>query len=281
MGIPPDKIGRLRIMTPFLLKRYWKQKQGILDVAAVLNDDIRMDIELQIHPQKYWVKRNLFYLAKMYEEDLKAGQRYDCLRKCILISILDFALIPGGKYYSRYTLRDNDGGELTDLFEIHIIELKKELKGQGAVDEWIRLFNVKSQEELDMIKTKNTGIAEAINAIRAMNLGGRLRMTYEAHLKAVRDRWAEDEYVRDMGREEGRKEGKAEGKEEGRIEGKKEGKAEGKADSVLQILNAYGELPSELQKRIASEKDMDTLNVWLLAAAKAESLEAFRKNTGI
>lgn len=36
-------------------------------------------------------------------------------------------------------------------------KLKKQLTGDNAVDDWIRFFNAKSREDLDMIHTKNAG----------------------------------------------------------------------------------------------------------------------------
>ena len=92
-----------------------------------LNDDTRMDIEMQVHRQKYWIKRKLFYLSKTYTDDLKIGQDYSKLRKCISISILDFNLLEDDDYHSVYTLRNKKGKELTDLLELHILELKKSL----------------------------------------------------------------------------------------------------------------------------------------------------------
>ena len=59
-----------------------------------------------------------------------------------------------------------------------------------------------------MIKTKNAGILEAREVLRTLNLSNPLRRMYEMHLKAVRDRKAEDEYIRDLGKAEGRIEGK-------------------------------------------------------------------------
>ena len=99
-GIPLEKIKSVRLDNPFLWKRYRMQKQGILDVAVLLNDDTRIDIELQIQMQKYWAKRNLFYLAKLYTDDLRIGEDYRRLRKCITISILDFQLIEGEEYHN-------------------------------------------------------------------------------------------------------------------------------------------------------------------------------------
>ena len=89
------------------------------------------------------------------------------------------------------------------MLEIHVIELGKPLKGTDKVDDWIRLFNAKTEEELDMLKaqTKNRGVIEAIKEVRIMNLGRMLRMMYEARQKAARDRYAEDYYVREQGEE--------------------------------------------------------------------------------
>ena len=44
------------------------------------------------------------------------------------------------KYHSVYYLRDEEGKLFTDLFEVHIIELRKQLKGNDAVNDWIRFF---------------------------------------------------------------------------------------------------------------------------------------------
>ena len=142
-GIPQEQIRGIRIVSPFLRKRWRKQKQGILDLSLTLNDNAKIDIEVQLRPQQFWVKRNLFYLAHLYADELWTGENYDKLKKCITISILDFSLVKGREYHTVYTLKDRNGVELTDLFEVHIIELGKKLAGDNPMDGWIRLFNGK------------------------------------------------------------------------------------------------------------------------------------------
>lgn len=205
-GIPLGKMKTAKLENPYLRKRYRWQKQGILDVAVVLHDGTKVDIELQIRAQKFWMKRKLFYLARMYAENLRTGQDYDRLPKCISISILDFTLINGEDYHTVYTFRDKRGRQLTDLFELHIIELTKELRGEEPLDDWIRLFRAEGLEDLSMIKTKNSGIIEAIDVLKGMSLGKKFRLMYEEYVKVRRDRWAEDEYMKDVGREEGKAE---------------------------------------------------------------------------
>ena len=79
------------------------------------------------------------------------------------------------------------------------------------------------------------------------------------HLKAVRDRWAEDEYVRDQGI--------------------KEGLVRGKADTVLLLLSEKGTVSEELEEMIRGERDPERLDSLVKAAARAESVEAFRKTS--
>ena len=108
-----------------------------------------------------------------------------------------------------------------------------------------------------MLAAKNKGLAEAVGVIKRMSLGKTLRYWYEARLKAARDRYGEDEYIRDLGREEGR--------------------TEGKAEAVLELLGDLGEIPNALLERIRKETDLQVLRKWLKAAAGAESIAEFEK----
>lgn len=61
----------------------------------------------------------------------------------------------------------------------------------------------------------------------------------------------------------------------GKEEGKLEGKSEGKSESILLLLEEFGSLPDHIKTKICSERNPDTLNIWLRLAAKSESLEQF------
>ena len=202
LRIPVERITSAKLLNPYLWRRFRKQKQGIVDVLVELDDHSKVNIELQIRMIKEWQKRNLFYLSKLFSEDLLIGEDYSKLKKCICVSILDFNLDERQEYHKVYRLRDVQGYEFSDLFEIHIIELRKKLYGDSRLNEWIELFNAESREELDMIRarTSNTGILTAIKEMEFMGLRKNLRMMYEARLKEIRDRKAEDAYVYDQGR---------------------------------------------------------------------------------
>lgn len=163
---------------------------------------------MQLKQKAFWKERTVFYLAKMYTADLRQGEDYGKARKCIAIMILDFNIDARKAYHNVYMLRDKNGELYTDILELHTIELKKKPdKGQpGPLDEWHSLFNAKTEEELDMIKswTKNLGIIEAIKELKEISLTDRLRYEHEMRLKAKRDRQAEDEYVYESGIKVGR-----------------------------------------------------------------------------
>lgn len=251
LEIPLENIRTVRITNSFLRRQYRWQKEGIIDMSLELNDDTCVDLELQVRSQKYWYKRQLFYLARMYAGSLHTGQNYDGLRKCISIGILDFKLTQDRRYHTKYTLRSEDGSQYPDLLEIHTIELGKELSRGGAVDDWIRLFNAESEEDLAMIGSKNLGIREAIEALRELSLGRKLRYIFEMREKARRDRWAEDEFVRD------------------------EGRAEGRAEDILELLGDVGDVSDELRERIMNQRDLDILSRWHRLAARSRTVEEF------
>lgn len=124
------------------------------------------------------------------------------------------------------------------------------------VDDWIRLLNAGTEEELDVIKTVNPGILEAIREVKVMSLRKNMRALYEAHMKELRDRNARDEYVR----------------EEGRIEGR--------TAAILQLLSEKGTISQKLKEEISGQSREDILSEWLSIAAHAESVEEFVQKVG-
>ena len=212
LAIRPEDIRTIRLKNTFLRRRYRKQKQGILDILSEMNDHSKINIELQVKHYAYWDRRQLFYLSKLYTEDMRIGEDYALLKKCVSISILDFNLTNRNEYHHAYRLRDKHGYEFSDMLEIHTLELKKKLKETAEMDEleeWIRFFQADCEEDLDMIKTKNPGILEAIKEVKEMSLSRRMRIRYEAHLKQVRDEKAWKTYERAEARKEGLAEGRS------------------------------------------------------------------------
>lgn len=275
LGISLEDIRSVRLENTFLSRRSRQEKQCILDVRMLLNDRRRINVELQIRRLAFWDKRSLFYLAKMYTEGVFSGQSYDRLKKCIVISILDFELDLFPEYHKVYCLRDQRGRQYSDQFEIHVIELNKELAGD-RMDDWIRLFRVKNREELDEMRSENPGVMKAVEEVRAMNLFKWAKWRYEEHLKYQRDLWALKVAAMQEGHAEGRAEGHAEGRAEGHAEGHAQGSLEQSRQVIYDFLGRVGEVPEDIRLKIEAEQDAEILKKWYLTAPDIQDFDEFR-----
>lgn len=266
LKIPRSEIKETEIINSAFWKRRRKDKQGIVDIRIRLNNDRIINIEIQVLHYDHWDKRQLFYLSKMYVENARRGEDYDTLPDCISIAILDFNLTDDEEYYHCYKLRDEKGKLFSNSISVYILELQKTLGRETEIDDWVRLFRAKSEEELDMITTKNRGILEAIKELKTIGLSNILREEYEFRLKVKRDAHARDSYVR--------KEGIAIGKQQGISIGR----AEGKAEAIVELLQLkWGPVPEEICQRVSAQRDLAVLSEWNKLAVQAGSLEEFQK----
>lgn len=65
LKIKPENVKNTQILNTNLRKEQEDDKQGILDVRLLMNDNIEIDIEIQLSALKVWADRSLFYLSKM------------------------------------------------------------------------------------------------------------------------------------------------------------------------------------------------------------------------
>lgn len=71
------------------------------------------------------------------------------------------------------------------------------------------------------------------------------------------------------------------GEKRGEIKGEKRGEIKGKAESVLEVLELYGQVTEYVKKRILAENDIKILSAWLKEAVRAGSMETFLEKTGL
>lgn len=197
---------------PYLSKIHEEEKQGILDVRILLNNDTEIDTEIQLSELAAWADRSVFYLSKMYVSQIKKGEKYDMFKKCVSISILDFILFKEDKnFYSCFhIMEDTRHTKYTDKIEFHVIELPKlpvELKeNNDDILLWAKFINAEKEEEFDMIAAKNPYIQSAYEHLQLISQDEEKRLEYEAREKAIRDY--------NQGMYEAKKEGIKEGKRE-------------------------------------------------------------------
>ena len=156
LSLNPADIKETTILNTNLRKLHENEKQGILDVRILMNNNTEIDIEIQLSPLMVWADRSLFYLSKMYTEQIEAGQDYTVFKKCVGISILDFVLFSDdSNFYSCFHIWEDTRHTIyTDKLEFHILELPKLPKGliEGSTDIllWAKFINAEQKEEFDI-----------------------------------------------------------------------------------------------------------------------------------
>lgn len=188
----PEEIRETILLPTIMQQESVDGKIGILDVRVALMDGTQIDIEMQVVNFTCWDKRVLFYLSKMYTEQLKKGNSYDKLQKCIHVSILDFNHFPNDDICCRTIhFHDDVTGKLyTDLFELHMLELKKlpsEVKNREAIMKWMKFFSGKTREELSDMAKEDKYIGEAYDTLLKLSADEQKRLIYEAREKALKD----------------------------------------------------------------------------------------------
>ena len=161
--------------------------------------------------------RSLYYWSKMYGEQLLIGQKYKGLKKTICINIVDFDATKSNTYHSVYNLIErNQGYMLTDIMEIHFVEMTKLDKAyeDDKLSQWIRFIKGESRKEIEEMAIANKDIDKAFDILTTMSMDKNERAAYLSREMALHDQAT---FIEE-GREEGRKEGIKEGKIEAKIE---------------------------------------------------------------
>ena len=262
LGKDPEEIRETTILPTSTRQEYEDDKLGILDVAVSLQDGTKLDLEMQVLNFAYWTNRILFYLSKMYTGQLKKGDSYDNLKKCIHVSVLDFIHFPEDKRcYHKISFCDvKTGIPYTDLMELHILELRKlpeKARNEEGVIRWMRFFNGKKKEDFEEMAKTDQYMAEAFSELEKLSADERKRLEYEAREKAVRD------YNSLMGGELRR--GLERGIEEGKKQGLEQGIEQGRRALVIHMLE-NGMSPEDIM-RVAGVSEEE------INAAKKESKE--------
>jgi len=152
-----------------------------------------------------------FYWSKMYTGQIKAGDTYDKLKKCITINIVDFNCTPLKKIHTSYHItEDATGYKLTDILEVHFLELPKLRDEDVQKDEedpvilWMEFLDAKSRGVMEMLAQKNEDIKKAYSVLEILSKDERARMAYEAREAEVKDQLTRIKTAEEKGRKEGK-----------------------------------------------------------------------------
>ena len=228
LDLTPQQVLGLEFMDKELTKEEFSDKTGILDVKLKLTDGTVIDIEIQASWNASFVKRTLFYWAKMYTADFKAGESYDKLHRCIAINIIADGFKLNDAIHSEYLLQEKTAHTvLTDVLEVHFLDLQaaKRAKAEGNAKgnrsqliNWLRFIGATDKKERAMIATTSPVVQMLNEKIDVLTLSPTERKLYESRMKLKSDITTISETQFNAGVERGLAEGEVRGSRQKALE---------------------------------------------------------------
>lgn len=192
LDISPEEIKSTELKNTNLRKIHEDEKQGILDVRLVMNNEKEIDIEIQLSYMATWADRSVFYVSKMLVEQVNINKRYSNIKKCIGINILDFKYIQEEqRFHTVYHICEDTSHKVyTDVMEWHLIELPKlpEETDGTPLDKWTRFINAERREEFEMIVQGNEYLQSAFETLNTISQDEQKRLAYTARQVALYDK---------------------------------------------------------------------------------------------
>ena len=211
---PTDLIKSVQIKNTDIEKEHIEDKYSRLDIKAVTNNGEHINIEIQVKNEYNMIKRSLYYWSKMYEGQLTKGQDYDTLSRTICINILDFKYLKNDNFHNCYRLKEkNTNEELTDVMELHFIEIPKLRKLENSEDisdmleAWITFIESPTSELIDKLEMSSDEIKEAKEELLRLSGNDKERERYEKRFESLLEQNSLLANAERKGLEKGKKEG--------------------------------------------------------------------------
>lgn len=185
-GLDPDTVKEVLLTNPINYSEY-ANKEIILDVKVILENNEIIDIELQLYKDLYWEGRSLLYLCRSFD-NLHVGEKYHLLKPTTLIVITDIDQFPDyPEFYSHYSfLNIKNFHPYSSMLGINVLYLNHtdlatdEDKANNLVY-WAELFRVNTWEELKALSTHDSAFEEVATVMYNSNIQSEEKTILEAH----------------------------------------------------------------------------------------------------
>ena len=189
---PTDLIKSVEIKNTDIEKEHIEDKYSRLDIKATTNNGEYINIEIQVKNEHNMIKRSLYYWSKMYEGQLKKSENYSSLSRTICINVLDFKYLKNENFHNCYRLKEkNTNEELTDVIELHFIEIPKLRKLDNSeeisdmLEAWITFIENPTSEIVDKLEMSSDEIKEAKEELIKLSGNDKERERYEKRFESL------------------------------------------------------------------------------------------------
>jgi predicted transposase/invertase (TIGR01784 family) len=189
---PKNKITTVKIKGNDIAKQFIEDKYSRLDVKATTSNNEIINIEIQLKNEHNMIKRSMYYLSKMYEEQLGEGDDYSKLGRTICINILNFKYLKTERFHTAYRLKEIETHEeLTDIIEMHFIEIPKLDDNSDEKDmlvAWTEFLKNPESEKVRSLEMTIEEIRRAKDQLVRMSNDSEQRAIYEMRAKILKDK---------------------------------------------------------------------------------------------
>ena len=197
---PTTPIKDVEIKNNDIDKDFLEDKFSRLDVKATTSNKEHINIEIQVKNEYNMIQRTLYYWSKMYSEQIQNRDNYSKLERTVCINILNFKYLKNDKYHNAYRLKEiTSNEELTDLQEIHFIELPKfneignkeyveNVEKMDALEKWLEFLVEPESNTVRQLELSNEEIKLAKSELYRLSMDSNEREQYNMREKAIYDR---------------------------------------------------------------------------------------------
>ncbi|MCX0401177.1 Rpn family recombination-promoting nuclease/putative transposase [Clostridium perfringens] len=212
----------VKILNNDLDKEHNNDKFSRLDIKAKTNNGELINIEIQVKNEYNMIQRTLYYWSRIYTDQLSSTKDYSELSRTICINILNFKLLDNDRYHNTYRLKEiTSNEELTDLQEIHFIELPKfneignkeyveNVEKMDALEKWLEFLVEPESNTVRQLELSNEEIKLAKSELYRLSMDSKEREQYNMREKAIYDRISALENAEAKGKREEKLESKLE-----------------------------------------------------------------------
>lgn len=230
-----------------------------LDVYARDGCNTRYNVEMQVLSHSNLPKRSRYYHSQIDMELIASGMDYDMLPDTYVIFICDFDSFGQGRYRYTYDMVCKETGK---SLEDGIRTIFLNTRGSNVLEESEAMKNF-----LNYVKADITESMDDFNDDYVRNLQKSVR-----NIKSDREMGERYMLLKDLLKDE---------RKLGRTEGLAEGRTQGWTEAVIELLLEFEDAADDIIDTVMAENDPKKLSAYLSAAAKADSVEMFRKETGL
>ncbi|XZH18494.1 Rpn family recombination-promoting nuclease/putative transposase (plasmid) [Clostridium perfringens] len=213
---PTTPIKDVEIKNNDIDKDFIEDKFSRLDVKATTSNKEHINIEIQVKNEYNMIQRTLYYWSKMYSEQIQNRDNYSKLERTVCINILNFKYLKNDKYHNAYRLKEiTSNEELTDIQEIHFIELPKfneignkeyveNVEEMDALEKWLEFLVEPESNTVRQLELSNEEIKLAKSELYRLSMDSNEREQYNMREKAIYDRISALENAEAKGKLEGK-----------------------------------------------------------------------------